>query len=86
MEVAIGAEVTVGAEVAVGAAVEVEVAGTVGVFVEAGNAVAGTEVATGVAVGPPQEVNNITVKSNPAINKFFRFISYSFGESLDSSH
>ena len=74
----VGAEVTVGATVAVGALVDVEVVGTVNVFVAAGDAVAGTKVATGVAVGPPQEVNNTVAKTSPAINRFLRFISYSF--------
>ena len=85
VEVVVGAKVAVEATVAVGALVDVEVAGTVNVFVEAGDAVAGTEVATGVAVGPPQDVNNTVAKSSPTINKFLRFISYSFEESLDHS-
>ena len=86
MEVVAGAKVAVEATVAVGTLVDVEVAGTVSVFVEAGDAVAGTEVATGVAVGPPQDVNNTVAKSSPTINKFLRFISYSFEESHDHSH
>ena len=86
MEVVAGAEVAVEAIVAVGAVVDVKVAGTVNVFVAAGDAVAGTEVATGVAVGPPQDVNNTVTKSSPTINKFLRFISYSFEESDDHSH
>ena len=64
-----------------GAVVDVEVAGAVNVFMEAGDAVAGIEVATGVAVGPPQDVNNTVAKSSPTINKFLCFISYSFEES-----
>ena len=79
VEAVVGAEVAVEATVAVGAlalgaVVDVEVTGTVSVFVEAGDAVAGTEVATGVAVGPPQDVNNTVAKSSPTINKFLRFI------------